>query len=128
MKEHINWLLVGLIAASFSVLCISEVIAKDGVYEVVWPGGQKAVGIVPLANRIDTLKGKTVCEVWDRLFRGDEIFPMLEKQLTDKYGDIKFVNYKELPDPHTAADAFMAALPKKLAESKCDAVIAGVGG
>ena len=47
-------------------------------YAVVWPRSAKAVEIKPLAKRLDGLEGKTIGQLWDDLFRGDEIFPILE--------------------------------------------------
>ena len=102
--------------------------AMDGVYEVLWPRGKKVIKITPLAKRLDTLKGKTVCELWDWLFRGDEIFPMIEKGLEKQYPGIKFVNYQVFGSTHSGEEAkVIAALPSKLKELGCDAVISGIG-
>ncbi len=98
------------------------------MYKVVWPRGQKAVKITPLAKRLDTLKGKTVCEMWDWIFRGDEIFPILEKILAERYPGIKFVSYKEFGNIHGAEERkIISNLPSTLRKYKCDAVISGVG-
>ena len=35
------------------------------------------VEIKPLAPRLDTIDGKTIAFLWDDLFRGDEIWPIL---------------------------------------------------
>ena len=48
---------------------------------VLWPRGRRTVTARPVAPRLDTLAGKTVAQLWDDLFRGDEIFPMLEEEL-----------------------------------------------
>ncbi len=44
--------------------------SNDGFYSVVWPRSEKTVAITALADRLDTLEGKTVCQLWDYLFRG----------------------------------------------------------
>ena len=44
----------------------------DGLYEVVWPSGERKQKMRPLAKRLDTLNGKTVAQLWDYLFAGDE--------------------------------------------------------
>ena len=62
-------------------------------YSVVWPRGEKTQEIAPLAGRLDSLEGKTVGFLWDYLFRGDEIFPLLEEGLKQRYPKINFVNY-----------------------------------
>ena len=63
---------------------------NEPVYSVVWPRGEDT-GIAPLAGRLDSLEGKTVGFLWDYLFRGDEIFPLLEEGLKERYPKIKFV-------------------------------------
>ena len=55
----------------------------EQVYKVVWPQGKQDVRITRFAKRLDTLEGKTVCELWDWIFRGDEIFPIIEKELAE---------------------------------------------
>lgn len=45
-------------------------------FEVVWPLGQSACESVPAAEPAKDLRGKTVCELWEWLFRGDELFPI----------------------------------------------------
>ena len=47
---------------------------SNGGYAVVWPRGEKTIEIAAAAKRLDSLEGKTVCYLWDYLFRGDEIF------------------------------------------------------
>ncbi|MBI2910107.1 MAG: hypothetical protein HYX92_20895 [Chloroflexi bacterium] len=44
------------------------------VFEVVWPLGKSTVEPLHLAGRSEHLQGKTVCQLWDWLFRGDDIF------------------------------------------------------
>ncbi len=98
------------------------------MYEVVSPRGKKAVEIIRLAKRLDTLEGKTICELWDWIFRGDQIFPAIEKELTKQYRGIKFVSYEVFGSTHGGDEAkVLAALPDKLKQNKCDAVISGVG-
>ncbi len=100
----------------------------DGRYSVVWPRGAKTLEIRPLAKRLDTLKGKTVCELWDYLFRGDEIFPMFEEYLAQRYPGIKFIGYKEFGSTHGAHEKeILANLPAKLKQLGADAVISGMG-
>ena len=98
------------------------------MYEVLWPRGRKAEGTLSLASRLDTLEGKTVCELSPGTFRADEIFPMIEKELAKRYPGIKFVNYKEFGSTHGGDETkVLAAIPDKLKQNKCDAVISGVG-
>ena len=46
----------------------------DGLYEVIWPRGERKQALRPLAKRLDTLAGKTIAQLWDYLFAGDEVF------------------------------------------------------
>ena len=74
--------------------------ANDGNYEVMWPRGQKTMALSALAPRLGDLNGKTVCQLWDYLFRGDEIFPMIEDALRAQYPDVKFVRFDEFGSTH----------------------------
>ncbi|MFC2066563.1 hypothetical protein ACFLUO_05840 [Chloroflexota bacterium] len=101
---------------------------EKGVYEVIWPRGKKTVESVGLARRLDTLDGKTVCELWNWVFHGDKIFPAIEKELAKRYPGLKFVNYEAFGSTHGGDEAkVIADLPEKLKQNKCDAVISGMG-
>jgi hypothetical protein len=98
------------------------------IFEVAWPRGPSAVKIIPLAKRLDTLAGKTIGEMWDWIFRGDEIFPVVEKELADRYPGVKFVSYKEFGNPHSANEPKVyEELPALAQKHGCDAFIVGVG-
>jgi hypothetical protein len=97
------------------------------VYEVVWPRGKRVTPSVPLAKRLNTLEGKTICELWDWVFRGDEVFEIIEKELRKRYSGVKFVSYKEFGSIDTANEAkVLSALPDYLKKQGCHAVISGV--
>lgn len=97
-------------------------------YEVVWPLGKSAYQTVPLAKRDADLSGKTICELWQWLFKGHSLFPMIREQLSRRYPGIKFVDYETFGNIHGPKEAqIMGTLPEMLREHGCDAVIAGVG-
>ncbi len=101
---------------------------NKGIYEVVWPRGPSAVKIIPLAKRLDTLKGKTIGEIWNGVFRGDELFPALEEELKRRYPDVQFVNYREFGNAFTAHEAEVFAGLLGIAKKYgCDAFLVGVG-
>ncbi|MFC2001135.1 hypothetical protein ACFLUZ_01360 [Chloroflexota bacterium] len=104
----------------------------NGKYEVVWPRGQTVAGVIPCAERLDTLEGKTICELSNQIFRANEIFPILEKELAKLYPGIKFVSYDVFDVPHGKETGkkteIVMALPDVLKQLKCDAVISGVVG
>lgn len=54
---------------------------NDGYYEAYWPRSARQMGLKPLAPRLESLEGKTVAQLWDYLFRGDEVFALLEEGL-----------------------------------------------
>lgn len=65
--------------------------------EVVSPVGLDAVTLSGAARRIDDLNGKTVCEVWNGVFKGDIAFPIIRKLLKVKYPGLKVIPYTEFP-------------------------------
>ena len=100
----------------------------DGRFSVVWPRGEKTVAVSDLAPRLDTLNGKTVCQLWDYLFRGDEIFPMVEAELAKRFEGIRFVPFSEFGSTHGDEEReILENLPRRLHELGADAVISGMG-
>ncbi|MBI2909559.1 MAG: hypothetical protein HYX92_18105 [Chloroflexi bacterium] len=100
----------------------------EPTYEVVWPLGRSVYETIPLAKRSEGLEGKTVCEVWDWLFRGREIFPVIREELRKKYPTIKVVDFETFGDTHGPKEKeVIKALPDLLHQNKCDAVISGIG-
>jgi hypothetical protein len=102
--------------------------AKAGIYDVVWPRSRRAVGTRPLAPRLKTLEGKKVAQLWDFLFRGDEVFPILEDGLGERYRGIEFVSWREFGNTHGEDEAkILARLPARLKELGVSAVVSGMG-
>jgi len=102
--------------------------ANDGYYEALWPRGAKQKGMRPLAPRTESLAGKTVAQLWDFMFRGDEVFALLEEALRKRYPDVKFVSWRVLGNTHAADEReVLAALPARLRELGVDAAISGMG-
>ena len=50
-------------------------------HDVVWPRAPRTTPVGKLAPRPASLSGRKVAFLWDYLFRGDEIFPLLEEEL-----------------------------------------------
>lgn len=97
-------------------------------YEVVWPKSPLAVQTRPLAERPDTLEGKRVGFLWDFLFRGHELFPVIEKELQNRFAGIEIVGYDEFGNTHGGDEAaVIAALPNRFRDHRIDAVVSGVG-
>jgi hypothetical protein len=100
----------------------------NGTYAVVWPRSAKSVEVKPLAPRLDTLDGKTVAFLWDDLFRGDEIWPMLKDELSRRYPKMRFVDHDAFGSTHGEDEhRVLAELPEKIRSMKIDAIVSGMG-
>jgi hypothetical protein len=98
-------------------------------YQAVWPLGKLAYQNVALKPRIANLNGKTICELSDYSFRGEEIFPIIREELRKIYPGIKFVEFTHFGNTHGSTEAeVIRTLPTMLKEHGCDGVISGVGG
>ena len=101
--------------------------STDGYYEVYWPRTARQVKRKSLAARHDTLEGKTVAQLWDYLFKGDEVFLLLEEDLKRRYPGIKFVSWREFGSTHGDDEKeSLALLPEKFKALGVDAVISGM--
>ena len=101
---------------------------NDGYYEALWPRSPRQSKIKALAKRLDTLNGKTIAQVWDQVFRGDEVFEFLEEGIKARYPGVKFVSWKDFGNTHGSDErAVVAALPEKFKAKEVDAVISGMG-
>src|SRR3546814_4633742 len=78
----------------------------------------------PLAKRLDTLNGKTVAQLWDFLFAGDQVFLALEEKLRAQYPDVKWVSWREFGSTHAVNEKeLLASLPQRFKELGVDAAI-----
>lgn len=99
----------------------------DGLYEVVWPSGERRQKMRPLAKRLDTLNGKTVAQLWDFLFAGDEVFSELERKVAEQYPDVKWVSWREFGSTHAVNEKeLLASLPQRFKELGVDAAISSM--
>ena len=97
------------------------------IYRVVWPRGAQTVQAADVAPRLTTLEGKTIGQLWDDLFRGDEIFPILEEELVRRFPGVRFVRYDTFGSTHGRDEQrVLAELPDKLRRLEVDAVISGM--
>ncbi|HET7343791.1 MAG TPA: hypothetical protein VFL90_20170 [Methylomirabilota bacterium] len=94
---------------------------------VLWPRGRRTVKARAIAPRLSSLAGKTIAQLWDDLFRGDEIFPLLESALAARFPGVSFVGYRTFGSTHGAEEhAVLRGLPTRLRELGVDAVISGM--
>jgi len=100
----------------------------SGKYQVVWPRGKQLVDKAAPARRLENLNGKTVAELWDYVFRGEEIFPLIESELSSRFEGIKFLSPDRFGNTHSTEEReVLAALPDRLRQLGVDAVISGMG-
>lgn len=98
------------------------------LFEVLSPTGPVGVEISPLAPRLTTLDGKTIAFIWDFVFRGDEMFPIIERSLRQRFDGISFVSHDAFGSIFGGdEEAVLEALPGKLRTLGVDAAICGVG-
>ena len=100
---------------------------ESSEYEVVWPRGRSTGSVKPLAPRLPDLRGKTICELWDGVFRGDEVYPMLEEMISKRYPGVNFVSWSEFPRDGDHGFPDWESNPGLLAEKGCDGVITATG-
>lgn len=97
-------------------------------FEVLWPLAKKAKAPGSTAHAVGDLSGKTVCELWDFIFRGEVIYPQIRERLRARYPGIKFIPYSEFGNIHGPKQRdIVGGLAEKLRALGCDAVICGIG-
>ena len=100
----------------------------EATYSVLWPRSPRQTLKRSLSPRLKTLNEKTVAQLWDYLFRGDEVFEMLEEGIRARYPDVKFISWREFGNTHGPDEhKVVASLPSRLKQLGADAVISGMG-
>jgi len=109
-------------------------LTEESAYEVLSPLGEKGAAMLPAAPRLDTLNGKTICEITNGGYRSDEVFPFIEELLKKEYPGIKkIIPYTDMPRcdvPDLSVDTrakTIEAIISAIKEKGCDAVIGGMG-
>jgi hypothetical protein len=102
--------------------------ASEPRYDVLSPLPRKAVKSTAAAPRVPDLNGKTVCELWDVIFRGETIYPLVREYIRARFPGVRFVGYEEFGNFHGAREAEVSAqIPERLRAHEADAVIVGIG-
>jgi hypothetical protein len=105
----------------------------EGELGVISPVGLDVTQNKGLASRLDSLEGKTIGEMYNHHFKGDQMFVLYRELLRQRYPGARIVPFTELPasfvggDPatHRRTAQEVAALAQ---QKGCDALIAGNGG
>ena len=102
--------------------------APEPTFDVVWPKSPLGVQSRQPASRLATLDGARIGFVWDYMFRGEEIFPILEAELKSRFTGIDIIGYDTFGNIHGGDQAArVKALPHVLAQYRVDAVVCGNG-
>jgi hypothetical protein len=97
-------------------------------YEILWPLGRKTLKDTALSRRFADQSAKRIGFVWDYMFRGNDMFPLLQAGLAERYPGSTFVPYEHFGNVHGHDEReVLAALPQKLKDANLDAVVVGVG-
>lgn len=96
-------------------------------FEVVWPLARSTGKALQMNPRLGEGKAKRIGFLWDYVFRGDEMFPLLQAGLAEQYPGSSFVQYDRFGNIHCHDEReVLAALPGRLRAEKLDAVVVGV--
>lgn len=108
--------------------------------EVTSPAGERTVQPLPVAPRLESLNGKTICELSSRMYNVEISFPIIREMLKARYPGVRIIPYTEmeqgLPDGTMMTYAGSVAEQEKktqavialVKEKGGDAVIVGNGG
>ncbi|HEV8518591.1 MAG TPA: hypothetical protein VGQ54_08450 [Burkholderiales bacterium] len=102
------------------------------IFEVLSPAGSEIIKRKSIAPRLDNFDGKTVGEVWNGVYKGNDSFPALREQLKQRYPGLKVIPYTEFPfryggDTLTQQKEFARHIAALAKEKGCDALISGNG-
>lgn len=103
--------------------------SHEPAYEVVWPLGRLRVeGGTDFPKSLPSLAGVTIAEMWDWLYKGDQLFPIVREELRKRFPDIRFIEYPVIGNIHGPDEnEIVAGLPQMLQALGVDAVVVGVG-
>ena len=97
-------------------------------YAVVSP--EPAIFDLPLTftEGISDLSGKTVCHLWDGLFRGDELFAIIADALRQRFPGVNIIDHTAFGTTHGPDEAeVLRALPAKIKKLNAHVAISGLG-
>jgi hypothetical protein len=102
----------------------------ETTFEVVSPLGRVIRESVDPAPSIENLDDKVVAFIWDYLFRGPEMFEILEDGLRQRFPRARFVDYTVFGNIHGAdpnEKANLEAIAGHLEKNDVDVAIVAVG-
>ncbi len=101
---------------------------SEGKFEVLWPLGRSTSEALRMNTRLQEGEAKRIGFIWDHMFRGDEMFSLMQPGLAEKYPGATFLPAATFGNIHGHDERrVLAALPGVLRAQKVDAAIVGVG-
>ena len=101
--------------------------------KVISPEGLQLNQMTGVSRHLDTLAGKTIGEVYNNHFKGEQMFGIYRRLLKERFPGVKIIPFDEFPTVYVGGDPAsqkktareIAALAKQWA---VDAIITGNGG
>lgn len=102
---------------------------SEPTYAVVSPVGVSGIESISASLPVLDLRGKTICELWDQVFKGDQIFAIVRKMLAERFPNVRSISHETFGDTTPGDDpvAHEKQLSDRLRALGCDAVISAVG-
>lgn len=101
--------------------------SEQSYFEAYWPRAAARGKVKPLAQRHASLAGKRVAFLWDFLFRGDDIYVVVEEELRKRFPGISFMGWQEIGNIHGGDEKqIVAGLAARLKAADVDAVVTSV--
>ena len=100
---------------------------------VISPEGLQIAAMGGVSPHLDTLEGKTIGEVYNNHFKGEQMFGIYRRLLKEKFPGVKIIPFDRFPTVYVGGDpASQKKTAKEIAELaktlKVDAIITGNGG
>jgi hypothetical protein len=101
---------------------------QPGIYDAVWPRGERNATLTALAPRHKSLAGKKIALLWDYIFKGDVVMNELAARLKERFEGVEFVHWDEFGNIHGQNEReIVAGLGAKLKALNVDAALSGMG-
>ena len=100
---------------------------------VISPEGLPLAPTRNIGQPVNSLEGKTICEVYNNHFKGELMFNTYRRLFTEKFRGVKVIPFDEFPIVYVGGDpASQKKIAREIAtlarERGCDALISGNGG
>jgi hypothetical protein len=102
---------------------------SEAISDVVWPLGGRPATESAAERGNNGLSGARVAFAWDYLFRGDQMWALVQEELRRRWPDITFVGPDEFGNFHDKfnTDVTGERLKSRMDALRIDAAVIGVG-